>query len=224
LCFHGHGQAQLCLSHFSIHILISYAQGEIFRRLNGRNHIDVLEEAFAKQPFHVKAKGFKLFYYHPLDDKSSGMWDSLLSLEDLHVIHLKRRNILRTLISRKIAGIQDVWAVESNGEHLHVDSNKITVSFSVDELRQGFEQTRRWEQAGEEMFKNHPLLSIDYEDLVNQREQTFRKVTEFLGVRYLLPKTSLKKQNTRSMQEIVTNYEELKLAFSETEWYSFFDD
>jgi hypothetical protein len=34
----------------------------------------------------------------------------------------------------------------------------------------------------------------------------------------------LQKQSTRSMREIVTNYEELKSAFSETEWEPFFDE
>jgi LPS sulfotransferase NodH len=206
-------------SHPNIH-----AEGEIFRELSGRNYKDVLEKAFARQPFHVKAKGFKIFYYHPLDDESGGVWDALASLDDLYVIHLKRRNILRTLISRKIAGIQDVWAIKTTDQHSGTDRKKIAVTFTVDELSEGFGQTREWEQAGEDTFRNHPLISIDYEDLVSHRESTFRKVTEFLGVRYLEPETNLRKQITKSMRETVTNYEELKSAFSGTEWQPFFDD
>ena len=83
---------------------------------------------------------------------------------------------------------------------------------------------RAWERSGDEMFCNHPTISIDYEDLVNDCETTFRSITEFLGVQYIKPKTDLRKQNTRSMRETVTNYEELKSAFSDTEWQSFFDD
>ncbi|MBD3322933.1 hypothetical protein GF339_00015 [candidate division KSB3 bacterium] len=206
-------------SHPNIH-----AEAEIFLRLNGRNYQDILTKAFARQPLYVKAKGFKLFYYHPLDDKSSGIWNALASLDDLYVIHLKRRNILRTLISRKIAGIQGVWAVTSTEQHSAADKKDIAVTFTADELLEGFKQTRRWEQAGENIFRNHPLISIDYEDLVDYRELTFYKVTEFLDVRYKQPKTKLKKQNTKSLRETVTNYEELKSAFLETEWQSFFDE
>ena len=206
-------------SHPNIH-----AQGEIFSKLSGRNHKDVLAKAFARQPFYVKAKGFKIFYYHPQDGKSSGIWEDLASLDDLYVIHLKRRIVLRTLISRKIAGIQDVWVSKSADRPSGADRKEIAVTFTVDELREGFKQTKAWEQAGDDTFRNHPLISIDYEDLVNHPEQTFRQVTEFLGVRYLQPETKLKRQNTRSIMETVTNYEELKSAFSGTEWQPFFDD
>jgi LPS sulfotransferase NodH len=206
-------------SHPNIH-----AEGEIFSKLSGRNYKDILAKAFAKQPFYVKAKGFKIFYYHPQDEKSSGLWETLISLDDLCVIHLKRRNILRTLISRKIAGIQDIWAVKSTDQYSVAGSKEITITFTVDELSEDFKQTRGWEQAGEDTFRNHPLISIDYEDLVDHREIAFRKVTEFLGVRYVRPKTMLQKQSTRSMREMVTNYEELKSGFSETEWEPFFDE
>lgn len=207
-------------SHPNIH-----SEGEIFSNLSGRNYKDVLAKAFAKQPFYVKAKGFKIFYYHPLDDKYSGVWNALASLNDLYIIHLKRRNILQTMISRKIADIQGIWAIKSTDRHSSgADRKEIAVAFTVDELRRGFQETRAWEQAGENMFRNHPLISIDYEDLVYNREPTFRKVTEYLGVRYLQPKTNLKKQNTKNMREMLTNYEELKSAFLGTEWQPFFSD
>jgi LPS sulfotransferase NodH len=200
------------------------AAGEIFSNLNEKNYKDILSKAFAKQPFHVKAKGFKIFYYHPIDDKSCGIWDDLVALDDLYVIHLKRKNILHTLISRKIAGIKDVWFINSADRHSEDERKKLTVTFTVDELREGFKQTREWEEIGDKRFRNHPLISIYYEDLVNDRESTFRKVTEFLGVRYIEPNTTLKKQNSKSMSESVANYEELKLAFSDTEYQTFFVD
>ena len=199
-----------------------HTEGEIFSKLSGRNYKEVLAMAFSKQPYYVKAKGFKIFYYHPQDD-SCGIWDELQSLDDLYVIHLKRRNILRTLLSRKIAGIQDVWSVRSD-RHLNSCREQISVSFTVDELNAGFKRTREWEKVGDNTFRNHPLLSVDYEELVNDRMTAFRKVTEFLGVQYTQPKTELKKQNNRSMREMITNYDELKSAFAETEWGPFFED
>jgi len=201
-----------------------YAEGEIFAKLSGRNYKEVLAKAFAKQPFHINAKGFKIFYYHPLDDRSCNIWDELQSLNDLHIIHLKRRNILRTLLSRKIAKIQNVWAVSSDRQHSNLCKDKVSTHFTVDELNKGFKQTREWEEVGDKMFRTHPVLSIDYEELVNDRTNTFRKVTEFLGVEYTQPKTELKKQNTKSMRETITNYDALKSAFFQTEWGLFFED
>jgi LPS sulfotransferase NodH len=89
------------------------AEGEIFAKLGSKDPNDILSEVFAKQPLYVKARGFKIFYYHPLDekDKSNELWNALINMNNLQVIHLKRRNLLRTLVSRKIAILQDVWAV-----------------------------------------------------------------------------------------------------------------
>lgn len=199
------------------------AEGEIFSKLNGKNYKEVLAKAFSKQPYFVKAKGFKIFYYHPQDDCSCGIWDELQSMKDLYVIHLKRRNILRTLISRKIAGIQDVWVVRSD-RRSSSRKEQTCISFTVDELNEGFRQTREWEDAGHNKFRNHPLLSINYEDLINDRSTIFRELTEFLDVQDTQPKTNLKKQNHRSMKETITNYNQLKLAFVETEWASFFEE
>jgi len=199
-----------------------YSEGEVFNRLNGRACKDVLSRVFADQPGHIKAKGFKIFYYHPLDDDSGQIWAELKALQNLHVIHLKRRNIFRTVISRKIAGYHDVWVARSADGHDRGQSK--AVSFTKKELGRWFKQTREWEAWGEQQFSSHPLLSIEYEDLVHPPEDTFRKVTDFLGVQYAPPKTTLKRQNPEKLSELVTNYSELKDAFAGTEWQEFFEE
>jgi LPS sulfotransferase NodH len=203
-------------SHPNIH-----AGWEVFHNLNGRNIKDVLVKVFGKEPYYIKAKGFKIFYYHPEDDDSNDIWNTLMDMDNLRVIHLKRRNILRTLISRKIAGIQDVWLVTSSDRN--TSKNK-AVCFTVKELEEGFEQTRKWETCGDEMFKNHPQVSVYYEDLVNDPESTFGIITDFLGVPYIQPKTNLKKQNPERLRNLVINYDDLKPAFYETEWQPFFEE
>jgi LPS sulfotransferase NodH len=197
-----------------------YAEGEIFNRLHGRNHLDILSRAYGEQAPHIKAKGFKIFYYHPLDDPTSQVWDSLMNLDPLWVIHLKRRNILRTLVSRKIAGLRDVWTARSD-EGRNLDSKK-AVTFTVQDLDEGFKQTREWEIEGEKKFEKDRLISVYYEDLISNPESTFKQITDFLGVEYVTPKTILRKQNPESLKKLITNYNELKNAFSETEWQPFF--
>lgn len=125
-------------SHPNIH-----AEGEIFSKLNGQDYKDVLAKAFSKQPSYIAAKGFKIFYYHPLDDEPDSLWKDLMTLDDLRVIHLKRRNIFRTLISRKLAGMQDVWRIPSS-ESLNPVKNR-AVTFTPEELEEGFKQTKEWE-------------------------------------------------------------------------------
>jgi len=214
-------------SNLLISLLNSHPQvvagGEYFRRLHGLDHNEVLRKAFSGEPFPIKAKGFKIFYYHPVDEPSSGVWDKLRAMADLSVIHLKRKNLLRTLVSRKIAGVEDVWL--SMSEHNPRSSaGHVNISFTVDELTDLFRETRVWEESGHRMFCNHPMLTIYYEDLVTDRAKVFRQVTQFLGVSYIEPKTELKKQNNRSLRATIMNYDDLKLRFSSTEWALFFEE
>jgi LPS sulfotransferase NodH len=197
-------------------------ESEIFGRLNGRNYKDILDDVFSKQPRHIEAKGFKIFYYHPMDDESNNVWDDLVNMDDLCVIHLKRRNILRTLVSRKIAGSQDVW--QKNQSSIRNPSKSKSVTFTAEELDKGFRETREWEERWDQMLKQHPLTCVYYEDLVRDPEGTYRKITDFLGVKYLKPITNLRRQNPEKLRDLVTNYDELKKSFSGTDWQDLFEE
>lgn len=199
-----------------------HACGEIFRELKGKNYRKILNRIFSKQPRHVKAAGFKIFYYHPQDDNSGDVWDELVSLKDLHVIHLKRKNILRTLLSRKIAGKQDIWGVTKSRPSNAV-AEKV-VELSVEELRSGFEGTKNLEKKYERMFNAHPGLTIYYEDLVKSSEREMSIIAAFLGLEFVAPTTRLKRQNPEKLPQLIRNYEELKNVFSNTEWAPFFED
>lgn len=198
------------------------AQSEIFSKLNKINYKEILSEAFSKPPYYIKATGFKIFYYHPLDDNTCDLWNELVSMQHLYVIHMKRRNILSTLVSRKIAGMQDVWSI--GGINTSTKASGKAVEFTFDELQKGFEQTRHWEDDGDRMFSEHPVLNIYYEDLVRSSESEFEKITDFLGLPKRSPTTHLRKQNPERLSELITNYDDLKVAFKGSEWESFFKD
>jgi LPS sulfotransferase NodH len=214
-------------SNLLVSLLNSHPQirvrGEKCSRLAGREVGEVLLEAFSTRSPRVRIAGFKVFYYHPNDDSSETLWQILLGLSGLKVIHLKRENILKTLVSRKIASVEDVW--KNKGESQQERSQELpTVRFSEKELADGFAQTRAWENWGEELFQHQPTFSLTYEDLVQQRREMMSRVFAFLGVDDLGTETVLEKQNTRSLHEVIENYEELRSAFTESPWSRFFSD
>jgi LPS sulfotransferase NodH len=198
-----------------------YSEGEIFARMNGQDPVARLDAAFGRQPKHVRAKGFKIFYYHPLDAPGSELWTRLESDFDLRVIHLTRRNILRTLVSRKIAGVQDTWTA-TRFDAPQVESRR--VGFSVSELEAGFRETRLWEESADKRFATHPLLHISYEDLVGDPGAAYRRLLQFLDASARPPSTGLRRQNPEKLHALVENYDELKRAFAGTRWQDFFDD
>jgi hypothetical protein len=196
-------------------------KGEIFRYLKGIDPAKTLEHVFRSAPV-IKAAGFKLFYYHPMDDGVGHFHDSLASVKDLSVIHLKRQNILRTLISHKIALSNGVWKQESSIKKEPPRDKR--VKFTVAELQEQFQRTRQWEANADARFKTKPLLNIFYEDLVQHRAATFTQISAFLNITDIEVQSQLLKQNPEPISALVENYTFLKAAFSSTKWHSFFED
>ena len=166
----------------------------------------------------IKAVGFKIFYHHPVYDHTGKVWQYLLGMDDLKVIHLRRENILKALVSMKIATNTDVWK-ESNESK---DMVYKRVALTVDECRNYFDQTRKWEEEASEKFANNPLLELTYEELTSDYQMQMQSIQEFLDVEpiELQPKTA--KQNPEALSELILNYEELKMHFSGTEWERLF--
>lgn len=211
--------SNMLMSLLNSHSNIS-AHREIFQRLNGRDYKSVLSSFFGDADPFVKVKGFKIFYYHPMDDPKSRIWDALTSDRDVKVIHLKRENILHTLISRKLAQNSDVWYAK---EQQRVEA-PASICFTLDELRKGFVQTIRWQINGDKMFRKNHLLVVYYEDLIRDRLGELEKILDFLGAEKTVLNTDLVKQNTWSCREIVSNYDELKYAFEGSEYEKYFEE
>ena len=197
------------------------ANNEIFQWPNKKGYQKILKNQFRKYPKSIKAVGFKIFYDHPLGEENHELWSELMNMKNLFVIHLKRRNILRTLLSLKLALETDKWVKFSSEKFF---SKKKIVSFITDELEQGFIQTRNWEKQGEAMFSDHPLITIWYQELDNEPVETLNKVTSFLGVEPCETRTYLQKQNPEKSSDLIMNFEELKNDFFGTPWESFFHD
>jgi LPS sulfotransferase NodH len=213
--------SNLLISMFNSHPSM-YAEGEIFSWLNGRSEKQILNRIYASYPGYIKAVGFKIFYYHPQDDESGLTWQLLQNLDDLYVIHLKRRNILRTLLSRKIAGNTDAYRydLQKSGKN----NQKKTCRFSADELQAGFQQTREWEIKFAHLFADKFIIDVYYEDLVCNPTLEFNKIAEMLQIKSHSPRTYLKRQNPEKAIELIENYATLKAKFSDTQWACFFEE
>ena len=98
------------------------------------------------------------------------------------------------------------------------------VQLSADECLKVFEQTRKWETEFEQYFSGHPLLEVKYEDLITDNNNELERVTEFLDLPLYKLQTSLKKQNPEPLNNLISNYSELKEYFKNTQWNVFFEE
>lgn len=177
------------------------------------------KRVFQKYPRHIGAVGFKLFYYHARDDQWNMLWPYLQNDTQIKIIHLKRKNILETHLSRQRAMLTDKWA-NITGEK----EAQPAIQISYEECLQDFVQTRTWEQDAEAYFSQHPLMNIYYEDLAADYQVKMKEIQGFLGVKPepVAPQTF--KQASLPLSKSITNYWELKEKFSGTPWETFFPD
>ncbi len=217
------------------------------------------ERIFCQHPDSVKAVGFKFHYVHFW--AFPGLWEALTEDTDLRVLHLKRRNLLRMLLSRKIADITGVWQVEPGRRAGWASARstevrrKLTPAYvmlalrrpgkaaawlwrlarparagkvaprvqavvSEEELRKFITTTEVTSAHFEELFRQHPSLTVFYEDLSGDGMPTFDAPQRFLGAEPKPLTITLRRQNPEPLRELLENYDELREAFRDTpyEW------
>jgi hypothetical protein len=185
-----------------------------------RDPVAFLEtRVFRKYPPAVEAVGFKIFYHHAPRDTVWGkaVWDYLLGQPDLRILHLKRRNLLKTFLSKKQAGRTGEYIKYSNGagEALALDT---------DEAQAFFEQMRAAEAAYDALLGGRPLIEVIYEDLTRDYAAEMRRILDFLGVEPEDVNPGTDKRPSRSLATQIENYAELKESFQGTPWQTFFTE
>jgi len=176
-------------------------------------------KVFRQFPREVKAVGFKIFYYHAQTENWKPVWTYLIENETINVIHIKRKNILKTHLSRKLATLTDSW-VDISGSKNHIRQ----VSLDYEECLRDFVSTREWEETYDQMFAKHPIVQVCYEDLARNYISELSRIQEFIGVRIEPLKPDTFKQSSRPISESISNYYELKQEFTGSPWASFFED
>ena len=146
--------------------------------------------------------------------------DYLQAHRDIKIIHMKRRNRLRSLVSGKIAAHTKQFKLVDKKQPV----KDIQLELSIKECAWIFERVEQFERKYEEIFRDHQYSEVYYEDLVAHRERECNRLLEYLGARRRPLKTRLLKQNKRSLPEVVRNYDALKSHFAGTEWGVYFED
>ncbi len=197
-----------------------YRQTQAFISRMQRNPVKFLETCvFEKFPPTIHAVGFKMFYYHAQEDSRKTIWQHLLESEAIHIIHLKRKNSLRVLLSRKKAHMTDKWTNVTGPE-----KDVLSIELSQHECREQFTWTRDMWMAYDHVFRKHPKMDLIYENLTADCEEETRRVQEFLGLSPMRLSANTYKQANQPLSEAILNYARLKKEFRGTEWEIFFED
>jgi hypothetical protein len=186
-----------------------------------------LERCFARKESEL-AIGIKVIYYQ-VTDENARWWrlerlpqtlDLLSSNRDIKIIHLKRRNRLRIVVSHRMAHRTKQWILCDESERI----DDVQIELSADECADAFDRIGRLEREFDDAFRHNKILEVTYEDLVANTVRECDRILDLLGVPRLPLRAWTLKQNKRSLREIVRNYEELKRQFAGTQWEVFFEE
>jgi len=199
---------------------LGYFQSSAMRGLAHRDPVAFLDaKVFGRYPTFVHAVGFKLFYYHARADREASVWPYLRDRTDVKVIHLKRRNLLQTHVSRKRAAQTGRW-VDTAGN----PDRAGRVVLDYQECLDDFVQTRAWEEESDRYFREHQTLQVEYERLAEDYRAESGRIQGFLGVDVRPVEPSTFQQARQPLSELIANHAELKERFAGTAWAEFFAD
>jgi LPS sulfotransferase NodH len=163
------------------------------------------------------AIGFKLLYGHGDGDRR--VLDYLIQHQTVHVIHVKRRNLLRRFLSEVRATRTGVWWASASAPA----PAKPRITLDPATCISDFSYNRAKQAQYDAYFRNHPHIELTYEDVCADLAAARFHATTFLG---LPPKGAVRiwsqKTGTDSLREAIKNYDDLKKELAD--WGEFFED
>lgn len=196
------------------------AKGELLKYTNNKELFKKIKKIYCNYPDFIKCVGFKIFYYHPEHDHTKDVWRLLNGIEGLKIIHLKRKNVLRIILSSEIAHNMKAWIAAHSDSKDNINTKK--VSLAPQYVLEKILQTKTWEEDIPKKLAGKEIINVYYEDIIRGNSKGMDKVCNFLGIKPLKLKTVLKKQNPEKTSNLISNYDELKEYFRNTEWETLF--
>jgi LPS sulfotransferase NodH len=189
---------------------------EELRRTNPPAFVQALFEMTARRGY--QAIGFKLMYGH--GDNCPGVLDYLVQDRTIRILHVKRRNLLRRLLSEEIARKTGVWWV-GNSE---AGPPPTKVRLDIKHCVSNFELIRAQQSKYDTLFGNHTKSDFFYEEMVAAPSATMAQGIRFLGLQppAVEPRIISRKTGAGPLRDSIENYEELKEVFAG--WSAFFEE
>lgn len=203
-----------------------------YSRLNIRNRVrallspkkaaaDYLDQLYSRPGY--AAIGFKLMLGHCL--KRPHIWPLLLD-KNTKFILVRRRNSLKTLVSRRSASESGVYhisrtlSVGSAVDDWQARGVKLDPTTIIEELDAISRELDAWRTR---LTGDIPQIEVVYEDYTRDVGGENERILDFLGVRQLPLTSDLKKVNPDDLGQSIMNYDEVALALKDTRYQEYLD-
>lgn len=149
---------------------------------------------------------------------------SILAEERVRVVVLERRNLVKQAVSNlnadRLHAAQGEWNLRNGQTKLG--------PFEVDPAR--FDDMLRKVLLEHEVldafvnFLRLPILRLDYEGLLRDRNAWFGAVCEFLGLGRTEPVSGVSKNTEDDLRRVLLNFDALRAGYTDTPFAAMFDD
>lgn len=154
-----------------------------------------------------------------LESRFLRLWDHMQADENLHVVHVKRWNLLKRLLSLRLAYETNVWAKTSAGAPTETHP---PIRLEHSDCLQYFQTADQEQHHYEGLFSRQPRLDIVYEQFFQDTSAGLLSVQRFLGLSKPVSHPGMHKQGGRHLDDAIENYGELKEQFTGSKWEDFF--
>jgi len=167
------------------------------------------------------ATGFKV----KLEDiRYPGSLKKLLKEIKPHIILLLRRNRVKMVISwinsARIAETTRDWNIYHEKDRL----NPVTVDINdFNKVLKHVEKEKRRMESYVKSLKL-PVLTLYYEDLLLNEQETLKRTCSFLGIVFIQMKGRCLKNTSDNLRKAIANFDELKNNFIGTQYEKMFDE
>jgi LPS sulfotransferase NodH len=155
----------------------------------------------------IKAVGFKAMWGHI--EEHAFLKNLILQDPQLHLIYIKRENLVSCVLSQLLAQSTKVWNSGSDPWSLDNQFSVPLEDFSRLVRTRGDAHEKCGEQM-EVLRTTHQVLELDYDFLCREPSINVRAMTDFLQVPRHPLATLHRKRNARPLSEWIQNYAELR--------------
>ena len=199
-------------------------------------------------------QGFVLQAYHPFaleafpgirpNPRWANVWDRLAAMDDLRVIFLERRDLLRRHLSHRLSRETGRWhdwdpkRVETVTHLAPPPDDQIgrparggetgrpplpRLRLDAQALEQDFREVARWRSRARERLGHLPSLDLEYEELCRDGARVHRQLLDFLGLPPRPLVAATRRLEHRPLGEAIHNLETLGRHFRNTPWAKLFE-
>lgn len=199
---------------------------DVLAAINSAGAVNYMKQCFQRMDYEITS-GFKLLYPYLEPEYAErvgipslpGVVEYLAQEKAIQIIHLKRRNKLKTLTSVKLARLSRKYISFDDQDPMNDEQH---ILLTAEECEIFFLQMEAWETKYDQLFAGDRLLNLFYEDLVADIPGKSREIQSFLQVPCFPLAPTTKKQTSKPLSETLGNYAELKAHFQASRWSNYF--